>query len=98
MQGAEPGKPELRIVDTYVGSPATGLVNGLIRGFVSETDADAIILPDTIDFVGGLPLSAVLPGGTGNCNGGDDRDVGPGGESGWYFYLNFTADPVPWTD
>jgi cysteine-rich repeat protein len=26
-----------------------------------------------------------------SCSGNDDRDTGPGGERGWYFYLNFRA-------
>jgi hypothetical protein len=78
---------------TYVGTPATGLINGLIRGFISEDDAAAIVLPD---LVGGGALPSVLPGGTGSCAPHDDRDVSPSLESGWYVYLNFTAHAVTW--
>ncbi len=82
---------------TYVGTPATSLTDGLIIGFLSEADADLIILPATLPIVAWQPLSSVLPGGTGSCAPDDDRDMGPGGEMGWYFYLNFTAHHVTWT-
>ncbi len=82
---------------TFVGNPATDLSDGLIVGFLSESDADAILLPSTIPLIGGNPLSSVLPGGTGSCAPNDDRDVGPGGVSGWYFHLNFQAHHVTWT-
>ncbi len=70
---------------------ADGLVTaGLLRGFLSEEDADAIVLPEELDFVGGQPLSVLLPGGAGNCAPGDDRDVHQG-VTGWWFYLEFDA-------
>jgi cysteine-rich repeat protein len=87
-----------RVAATYVGNPAGTLVNGLIAGFLTETDADNTFIPDDIAVVGGEPLSSVLPGGAGNCSSNDDRDTGPGGESGWWIYLNFQATQVPWTD
>jgi hypothetical protein len=70
------------------------LVKGLIRGFVSEEEANSAILPDNLPVVGGKPLSSVLAGGAGSCASGDDRDQGPGGARGWYLYLNFTATKV----
>jgi hypothetical protein len=83
---------------TYVGNPATGEINGLLRGFISEADADATILPDDLPLVGGEPLSSLLPGGDGNCAAHDDRDV-VSGVTGWWFYLNFTATRVTtWTE
>ncbi len=82
---------------TYVGAPATSLTDGLIIGFLSEADADLIILPASLPIVGGSPLSSVLAGGTGSCAPTDDRDTGPSGATGWYFYLNFTAHEVTWT-
>ena len=82
---------------TFVGAPATGLVDGLITGFLSETDADLIVLPATLPIVGGQPLSSLLPGGTNSCAPTNDRDTGPGGVTGWYFYFNFTAHEVTWT-
>jgi len=87
-----------QIAATYVGSPATGMVNGLIRGFISEATADATLLPMEIPFVGGMPLSLVLPGGGGNCAAHDDRDVGPDGLTlGWWVYGNFSAEVVTYT-
>lgn len=78
-----------RLSATYSGDPATSLVNGLIAGFVTEEQADATILPEDIVLVGGDPLSALLKD--------EDKDTN-GGESGWWFYLNFTAQPVTYSD
>ena len=64
-----------------------------MRGFVSETDADNTILPAGLPIIGGLPLSALLPGGTGNCAAHDDRDMLEG-VRGWWFYLNFSAERI----
>ncbi len=68
---------------------------GLMRGFLSESDAENVLLPADLPLVGGLPLSALLPGGSGNCSGNDDRDIGPDGvTSGWWFYLNHESTRV----
>jgi hypothetical protein len=77
----------------YVGDPATGMVNILIRGFMSETDAQNTIVD--LPILGLTPLSDLLAGGTG-CNiGHDDRDLGPDGVTlGWWFYFNGTAVEV----
>ena len=94
---------DARIAGQYVGDPAANLVSGLIRGFISEADADATILPDSLPLIGGSELSSILPGGdppgngNTNCATQDDKDTGPGNTSGWYFYLNFTARVVPYT-
>ncbi len=89
---------DVQVGATFVGNPATGLENGLLRGFISEADADAVLLPSSLPLVGGDPLSSVLAGGTGACPAHDDRDVGPDGITmGWWFYLNFPAAQVPTT-
>lgn len=75
---------------TWTGDPIDGSAPGLLRGFLSEADADAVLLPPKL---GGAPLSSLLPGGTGSCAPGDDRDVHDG-VSGWWFYLNLTAYQV----
>ncbi len=86
----------VRAAGTYVGNPATVINDGLIRGFLSEADADATIIPPMVPLVGGQPVSAVLAGRTGICTAGDDRDFGPDGvTTGWWFYVNFTAEVVP---
>ena len=69
------------------------IATGIFMGFLKESDADAIPLPDDMPFVGGQPLSSILPGGTNCCASGDDRD-GLGGESGWWFYFNWVGDRV----
>jgi len=66
---------------------------GLLMGFLKESDADIILLPDDLPFVGGQPLSHILPGGAGCCAPGDDRDE-LAGESGWWFYFNWVGDQV----
>ena len=68
-----------------------------MRGFISETDANNTILPASFPLVGGRPLSSLLPGGTGNCASYDDRDL-QGGVFGWWFYLNFPAAAVAYTN
>ena len=93
----------LRVAATYVGTPAGSLVNGLMRGFLRESDADATILPASFPLIGGLPLSQLLPGGdppgagNNNCAGHSDKDTGPSGEPGWWMYFNFVAQPVAYT-
>lgn len=80
---------------TYQGDPATGLVNGLLRGFLSEAHADATTVDTAL---GEMVLSSLLPGGNNNCAEHDDRDEDTGGASGWYVYLAFTAEEVPFTE
>jgi cysteine-rich repeat protein len=82
---------------TYVGNPAGSLTNGLLRGFITETDANNTIIPSDIMVVGGMPLSALLPGGSGNCASHNAKDTHMG-MTGWWFYLNFPAAQRPWTD
>lgn len=82
-----------RIGGEYVGTPATAIADGLLHGFVSESNADSIM----VDFGTGLQsLSSALPGGTGACGPGDDKDVGPDSITpGWWFYFVFPAAEVP---
>ena len=76
--------------------PPAALTDGLLRGFLRESIADSTILPEHIAYVGGQPLSVVLPGGTGSCAVGDDRDLAPdSSELGWWIYMNFEAIEVP---
>lgn len=87
------------VAATYVGNPATSTVTGLLRGFISETDANATTLPADLPLVGGRPLSSILPGGTGNCRAANlsDKDTN-NGVVGWWFYLNFPTTSVPWVE
>lgn len=89
------------------GSPASGLVNGVIAGFLTEAQAQTTLLPASLPSVGGMPLYAVLqaggaPGSACNVDGGaaeDDRDPDPDNPSlqGFWFFINFTATVVDWT-
>ncbi len=76
------------------GPPPASLENGLLLGFLTEAAANSILLPPDLPIVGGQPISVLLPGGAGNCAPGDDRDMHQG-ESGWWFYFDLRADPVP---
>ncbi len=83
------------------------MVDGLLSGFVSQDEADGILvqLPAL-----GVPvtLGSLLAGDPSCCETDvnkdhvidhDDRDVGPDGHTiGWWFYFNFTAVAVPYTE
>ncbi len=81
---------------TYDGDPATGLIHGVLRGFLNEEYADATTI--TLPVLGDKPLSSLLPGGTDCCADHDDRDSDTGGASGWYVYLTFTAAEVTYSE
>jgi cysteine-rich repeat protein len=85
-----------QVAGTYNATPATGMTTGLLRGFISEADANATIIP--LPFLGDTPLSRLLPGGSGNCSSYSDKDTAPDGTVGWYFYLNFTAVKNAWSE
>jgi cysteine-rich repeat protein len=94
---------DARIGGEWFGSPATEIRDGLIRGFISEANADATIIPEGttgIATIDGEPLSSLLRGGTGVCStNGDDMDTLDGTTTqGWYFYLNFTAVRRPYSE
>lgn len=84
---------DAQIAASWTGSPVTATESGLIRGFLSETAATTILLPAELPIVGGQPITVLLPGGSGNCAAGDDRDTHLG-EIGWWFYLEFSSNDV----
>ena len=90
------------IAATYSGDPATGLVNGMLRGFLTEVNANSTILPASLAVVGGMPISSLLRGGVECCSqpspATGDKDIGPGGAAGWYVYFNFMATVVPYAE
>ena len=85
----------VRIAASYAGTPPGTLVNGLIRGFLTETDANSTTIPASFPLIGGRKVATLLPGG-GSCATHDARDMADG-VRGWWFYLNFTAAPVTYT-
>jgi hypothetical protein len=99
----------ITLVDAWIGgewfdSPATEIRDGLIRGFLPEATANAIVVPEGttgIDSIDGEPLSELLRGGVGSCSqpspAAGDKDMHMG-TSGWFFYLNFTSATVPYIE
>jgi hypothetical protein len=95
LQGTPVTLYDARIAATWSGSPTNQLSNGLMRGFVTEADANNTVV--TIPVFGDRPLSALLAGGTDSCQSAwSDKDVN-NGVSGWWFYVNFSAAKVPYT-
>lgn len=88
---------DTRIAATYVGDAATGTVQGLLYGFVTEAYAMTANVPASVPGLGGRPLSTLFPGGAGNCAMHSDVDIYEG-VRGWWVYINFTAPRVPWSD
>ncbi|MEO8605123.1 MAG: hypothetical protein ABI629_21325 [bacterium] len=86
---------DVRASASYVGDPANQVIDGLLYGFLSETDANSLQV--AVPILGNQTLSKFLPGGAGNCATHTAKDIGPGGQVGWYFYLNFTAHRVTYT-
>ncbi|MEZ4335246.1 MAG: DUF4215 domain-containing protein [Sandaracinaceae bacterium] len=96
---------EASIAGVWFGNPAQSIRNGLIRGFMSEATADATMIPaglTGIASIDGQPLSSLLRGGTGNCRDAapraGDTDTNASGVRGWYFYLSFSADRIPYME
>jgi|SRR5688572_4652791 hypothetical protein len=89
LSGIELTLDDTRIAGTY-SEAGHEVTDGLMLGFISQAAADATIIPEDVVLVGGDPLSSLLLD--------DDLDTGPGGVSGWWFYLNFTASEVTYTE
>jgi len=94
-----------QMAGTYVGgSTPSRVVNGVIVGFLSETEAQSITFDATLPLVGGDTMYEHLaanraPGSACETVAGfdvDDRDTFAG-ESGFWFYMNFEAERVDWT-
>lgn len=75
-----------QLAATFPGADPATLNNGLLRGFVTEADADTILIPEDVLLVGGEPLSALLLD--------EDMDTDPNNGQGWWFYLSFEAGAV----
>jgi len=98
LSGIDVPLAEAQIGGRYVGAPATTITNGLVRGFLTETAAEGTFLPDDLPFIGGASLAAVLRGGDGNCASGSDMDTHPTLGDGWWLFLNYTAEAVPYSE
>jgi hypothetical protein len=69
----------------------------LLRGFLSEKDAEAIVFPEDIEVIGGQTLASLLAGGQGSCAAGSDMDQF-GGIDGRWFYFDIEATRPPGGD
>ncbi|MCA9717944.1 MAG: hypothetical protein H6713_17725 [Myxococcales bacterium] len=79
---------DVEISATYDGDPVAGAVNGIMRGFLTETDAENTTLPDDLPVVGGNSIASLV------CKPNDKDDNN--GEPGWWFYVTFTANKAKW--
>jgi len=81
-----------RVSATYQSQPATALVNGLIAGFVTNTAAMRVILPDEA----GPPAAG---SSLGDYVRQQDHDLvsSPTGEDGFWIYMNFVAERIEYT-
>jgi len=70
--------------------------NGVLAGFVTYATAMTVMVPNPI--TGGADrLYDLLRGG--GCTGDDDDPRMAGGsDAGWWFYIDFAAEEVSWTD
>jgi uncharacterized membrane protein len=93
---------DAEIAATFDGNPAQAFISGTMRGFLTQEAAEQIELPASVqDSLDVMYVSQLLPGGCGpdasgpgsgcNCAGHDDKDG-----DGWWFYVDFTAELVPW--
>lgn len=81
-----------RVSATYRTDPTPALTNGLIAGFVTNTAAMRVVLPEA---AGPLAAGSSLS----NYVRQQDHDLAssPTGEDGFWIYLNFVAQPVEYT-
>jgi hypothetical protein len=87
---------DAQIAASFNATPATALSNGLLRGFLRESDANQIVISDPALPGGSVTLASLLAGGSGSCSTRNDKDIHQG-QSGWWFYFNFPAATVIYT-
>lgn len=77
-----------RVAASYSGAGPDQLVQGLIRGFLTESFAQTVQLPSYLPVLGNTPLTDYLRV--------EEKDLAqsPTGADGWWVYLNFVAEPV----
>jgi hypothetical protein len=85
--GSELVLQDVEIAGQFVENPAHELVSGTMRGFLSTAVAESTA------WLHDRRLSELLPGSDEGCASHDDRDG-----DGWWIYLDFTAQRVPWND
>lgn len=96
LQGTPVTLIDAQLAGTLSGNPATAISNGLLRGFLRESDANLILITNPNDPTQRFPLSSLLAGGSGSCASRNDKDSYQG-VPGWWFYFNYSAAPVAYT-
>jgi len=80
------------IAGTFQGDPATSLMTGTLRGFLTTAAAEATALPPDLEMdTGAANVAGLLAGHPTSCANGDDTDG-----DGWWFYADFTALSAGW--
>jgi len=98
VAGIGPGIPlsDAQFAGRFGAQPIAAVSNGLLRGFLTEAQASLIQVPLPNPPGGVVTLANLLPGGTDNCSPRNDKDI-LRGESGWWFYFNYSANLVPFS-
>ena len=87
---------DAQVAGTYMGTPATDVINGLYAAFISQTDAQG---HNAQVGLANQSIASYFPGGNNNCSNSSDKDtLASSATQGWWVYYNFTATAVPWTD
>ena len=91
----------LLLEDAIVAGEYNGdrIENGLLAGFVSYETAMGVMVPNPIT-MGTDRLYDLLRGGgcTGSSDDDDPRVAGGATDEGWWFYIDYEADRVSWTE
>jgi cysteine-rich repeat protein len=82
---------------TYAGSPVTNLASGVFAGFVSEDDAKSVVPNPTFPSITLYSFLAAGEAEGSSCSTEDDRDEYMG-TSGFWFYLELTAELIDWSE
>ncbi len=86
---------EVVIAAQWDADPADNVVSGLIRGFMTEADAIATVIDPSTTFIGGQSLKDSF-GHDGSAPGDCDERDDNNGVLGYWVYLGFEAESVPW--
>lgn len=88
-----------KVAATFATGASPGLVNGVLSGFLSLTEAAKVVMPATTPVVGGDQLTEHLAEGTSTSgcatvNDTDTAEINGASVRGYWFYFDFEAAPV----
>ncbi len=99
---------DVRLAAEFDADPAENMVNGMVRGFLTEEAGQAAVIDEALGPpFGGFSLAQLLQpeayGEEGACGGASyfpppvaDQDMLEDGTVGWWFYLKFEGEPTVW--